>query len=160
MGLDVGSISGTVNWMLSKANTGFSDTKQNSAATQAITYPVATINQMVAKVVTIAASGTATIDLSSNIDLVGNAVAMTKAVAFYIASSATEIKVTGHGTNGLSTWFIQATGELHVKSGGFALVGWPSATPATVDATHKILTITNLSATTATTVTYAVLGGS
>jgi hypothetical protein len=160
MSLDVATLSGTLTWMLSKANPGFSDTKQSGSASQTITYPVATINQMVAKVLTIAASGTATIDLSSNIDLVGDAVAMTKAVALYIASTGSNIKVTGHGTNGLSTWFLQASGELHVRTGGFAIVGWPSTLPATVDATHKILTITNLSATTATTVTYAILGGS
>lgn len=153
------NIGGEIGYKLTKTVNGFAQIVQGADRfSQSIFYTTTVTNKVVGFQATIAASGSTTIDLTSTTDLIGDAAVLTKAIGFGVTTSGANIKVTGGGTNGLSTWFIQASGELHIKDGGFAIIGWPETLPATVDATHKILTFTNTGAAAAT-VTFLILGG-
>ncbi len=112
-----------------------------------------------AAVLTIAASGSTTIDLKSFTNLAGESVAFTKALAivFKVAGTSGVLKLTPGASNGL-VWFAGATDGLVVKAGeSFTLAGDPTGSGITVDATHKTLTFANTGATPIT-VTVVIVG--
>ena len=160
MATTVESITGQIQWLLSKPNNGFAATKQGADQVDIdIDYDVSVIGKMIAKSYTLAASATQLVNLyTGNTDLLGDAVVMTKAAAFMVRPIGSNIKVFGTGTNGLTSWFIQNSGELAIKDGGFALIGWPASSAATVDATHTTISVTNTGSTSVV-VTVIVFGG-
>ena len=158
MSLSFAKITASASWILSKVNPGFKTAKQGPDALSAsIGYDTANVTKLVGSQYVIAGSGTQAIDLTSQIDLLNAAVSFGKTCGIIIKVSGNDVKLVGHGTNGLSTWFIRNSGELWVCDGGFAAIGWTYSKAATVDSTHKILTLTNSSGASAT-VTLSLFG--
>ncbi len=101
-----------------------------------------------AAVLTIAASGSTTIDLKSVTNLAGESVAFTKALAIVVKVAGTSgvLKLTPGASNGL-VWFAGATDGHVVRAGeSFTQAGDPTGSGITVDATHKTLTFANTGA--------------
>lgn len=158
MPLGFAKLTASATWVLSKLNPGFKTAKQGPDYLSAnLAYDPADVTKLVGSKYVIAGSGIQSIDLSSQVDLLNTAVSYGKACGLILTAMGNDVKMTGHGTNGLSTWFLRNSGELWITDGGFAAIGWTFAKAATVDSTHKILTLTNSSGASAT-VTLALFG--
>lgn len=159
MALTLANISASLQWILTKVNSGFKSSKQGPDSLSAsINYDTTTTNKIILSQFTLTSGATQTIDLQSAVDLLGASVTMTKAVALEFTSVGNDVKLTCAGTNGLTAWFLRNSGELWVTDGGFVCVGWTYAKAVTVDATHKNIVFTNSSGASAV-VTVSVLGG-
>ena len=159
MALTTSQATGAIQWIFSKANTGFSATKQGAdQLIGTVTYDSATINKGYGVTQTISVGSSQNFDLTALTDFVGDSVNMTKAVAFMITATGGACKVKAGATNGLSSWFVQDSGSLYIPAGGFALIGWPAAVGATVSGSAKVINIAQSGAS-AVTVTVMFIGG-
>ncbi len=158
MSLTSAVISSSVDWTYIQAVTGFQPIKQGpDSLIGNITYSTSDVTKLIPKQYVVAGGGTQDIDLQTELDLSQAAAGCTKAVAIQISVTGNDIKITGHGTNGLAAWFIRNSGEFWIPAGGFATIAWPFSKAVTIDGTHKKLVITNSSGASAT-VTIAFLG--
>jgi hypothetical protein len=158
MPLGFAKLTASATWVLTRINPGFKTAKQGpDYLSSNLAYDPADVTKLVGSKYVITGSGVQTVDLSNQIDLLNTAVSYGKICGFILTVSGNDIKITGHGTNGLSTWFLRNSGEFWIADGGFAAIGWTFPKAATVDSTHKILTFTNSSGAVAT-VTLALFG--
>lgn len=161
MPLDSLTFNNNITWSMSKANTGYADTKNGptSASFSLSGVDIANYNYLYVASLTVAPSATTTIDLSSLTSLLGEAINFTKVLTIVVTTTGNQITVATGATNGL-VWFFGGTSPtITIPTGGmFAFSEAATSTGTTVDATHKTLKFTNNGATTNATVKVQILG--
>lgn len=160
MPLTSGSLVSTASWTQTKTNTGRADVTQGPDSTVGtVTFTVATVNRVYTYPISIAASGTATIDLQAVTTLLGEADVWTKVqgILLTVDSGGGNIKLEPGASNPL-TWFLSGTTPaVTVKAGGFMALG--DGTTFTVSASVKTLKLTNLSGSLTATGNLVLFGG-
>lgn len=159
MSLDFATITLGANWQQRKTNTGFADTVQGpDGLSYNVSYTVgaSAANSIYVAQGTLAASASATVDLFSFTDQLGQAVSMVRVYAMIVNSTNSSLKVEPGATNPLVWFFGGTTPSITVPSGGSMAFGQPAAT--TVSATARNIKLTN---TGAVSLTYdiAIIGG-
>ena len=161
MALDLAQVSIAATWQQSKANTGFASTVQgpdSNALLATLAVGASDADSVYAASGTIASAGTVSIDLQSFTDQLGQAITMTRVYAMLVQTATGSLKVEPHGTNGLVWFFSGTTPAITLPpGGGFCFL---QTTSQTVDATHKVVKLTNTGSP-AVTLTYkiTILGG-
>lgn len=145
MSVDISTVVGQISWTQSKANTGYTKTKQGPDQISVSLAPdTTTYNRIYATSGTLAASASVTIDLQGVTDYLGQSLTLTKIIAIQLTATGSTMKYEPGATNGL-TWFLSGTSPaITVRDGGFFLVG--DGTYGTVNGTAKTITITNTGA--------------
>ncbi len=107
-------------------------------------------DQAYVNVLTIAPSGTTTVNLQSFTNLAGEAVVLTSVLAIFVkVEGATGVLTIKPGSsNGLAAWFFPGTtNPVTLKHGDMLCVARdPGETPVVVDATHKTIDFSNTGA--------------
>jgi len=149
MGLSNLSFNPTVTWSLAKTNGAFGNTTQmgskgfNFNGISLITY-----NQLYAATLSLGATGSQTVDLTSLTNLVGESVDFISALALIVIPSGSECTIQPGASNPLQWFFGGTTQSVVVPDGGFfAFSMKPTGTGEAVDSTHKNLKFTNSGAT-------------
>lgn len=158
MALTLSNINAEIGWTQTKANTGYSTVRQGPDKLVGTLAPaVATYNELLAVQGTLAASASATIDLYSITNLLGEAKTLTKAVGIMVKATTTNMKIEPGASNPV-TWFFGGTSpSISIKAGGFFLLG--DGGTAVLSATDRNLKITNLSGSVTGTYNLVFLGG-
>lgn len=158
MSVTSSGITGSFGWSLSRSNTGFTGVSQGDSVSAAVNPDPVVYNSVFAAEYAIAASGTQSIDLRNFVDLAFETHTTTdKVIGIMVSVAGANITITPGASNGL-VWFWTGTSPIvTIKAGGFLVFSDGAAT--TVDATHKTLTLTNLSASVVATVRIAILCG-
>ena len=158
MSVTSSGITGSLGWSLSRSNTGFGGVSQGDSVSAAVNLDASLYNSVFAAEYTLAASGTQSIDLKNFVDLAFETHTTTdKVIGIMVSVTGAAITIAPGASNGL-VWFWTGTSPIvTIKAGGFLVVSDGAAT--TVDATHKTLTLTNLSASVVATVRIAILCG-
>lgn len=160
MGLSTGYLTSTASWTQTKSTTGRVDLTQGpDSASSTVTFAVASVNRIYTYAISLAASGTATIDLQALTTLLGETDAWTKVQGLLLTvdSGGGNIKLSQGASNPLTWFWGGTTPTITVQAGGFLALG--DGTTATVDATHKTLKLTNLSSSLTATGTLVLFGG-
>lgn len=173
------TIRGLVTWTATDSLTGtdYGATSNNSTITKSITLGTSAGNavalgadQLVSYLLTISASSSTTIDLTSLTNIIGSAAvfARLKAVMFRLLSATDDAtngtaaaSVTiGNAAATVNTLFLDDdTYTFTVKTGEFILWGTPSAAGITVDSSNKSVKILNNSSTLSAVVQITLIGG-
>lgn len=158
MSVTSSGITGSLGWSLSRSNTGFGGVSQGDSVSAAVNLDASLYNSVFAAEYTLAASGTQAIDLRNFVDLAFETHTTTdKVIGIMVSVTGAPITIAPGASNGL-VWFWTGTSPIvTIKAGGFLVFSDGAAT--TVDATHKTLTLTNLSASVVATVRIAILCG-
>ena len=158
MSVTSSGITGSLGWSLSRSNTGFGGVSQGDSVSAAVNLDASLYNSVFAAEYTLAASGTQSIDLKNFVDLAFETHTTTdKVIGIMVSVTGAPITIAPGASNGL-VWFWTGTSPIvTIKAGGFLVFSDGAAT--TVDATHKTLTLTNLSASVVATVRIAILCG-
>jgi len=161
MSVTSSGITGSLGWSLSRSNTGFGGVSQGDSISAAVNSDPAVYNSVFAAEYALTLSGAltpTTIDLRNFVDLAFETHTTTnKVIAIMVSVVGADITITPGASNGL-VWFWTGTSPIvTIKAGGFLVFSDGAAT--TVDATHKTLTLTNLSASVVATVRIAILCG-
>ena len=158
MSVTSSGITGSFGWSLSRSNTGFGGVSQGDSVSAAVNLDASLYNSVFAAEYTLAASGTQSIDLKNFVDLAFETHTTTdKVISIMVSVTGAPITIAPGASNGL-VWFWTGTSPIvTIKAGGFLVFSDGAAT--TVDATHKTLTLTNLSASVVATVRIAILCG-
>ena len=158
MSVTSSGITGSFGWSLSRSNTGFGGVSQGDSVSAAVNLDASLYNSVFAAEYTLAASGTQSIDLKNFVDLAFETHTTTdKVIGIMVSVTGAPITIAPGASNGL-VWFWTGTSPIvTIKAGGFLVFSDGAAT--TVDATHKTLTLTNLSASVVATVRIAILCG-
>lgn len=160
MGLTVASIAATGSWTQTRSTTGTLDVTQGpDSVSPSVTLDVTSINRLGYWNISLAASGTATYDLTSVTTLISETDAWTKvqAIVLTVDSGGGNIKLEP-GASNPATWFFSGTSPaITVKAGGFLALG--DGSTYTIDATHKTLKVTNTSSSLAVTGKLVIYGG-
>ena len=158
MSVTSSGITGSLGWSLSRSNTGFGGVSQGDSVSAAVNLDASIYNSVFAAEYTLAASGTQSIDLKNFVDLAFETHTTTdKVIGIMVSVTGAPITIAPGASNGL-VWFWTGTSPIvTIKAGGFLVFSDGAAT--TVDATHKTLTLTNLSASVVATVRIAILCG-
>lgn len=158
------TLSASMQWTLSKANTGFASTKQgsdNSTYSNTLTS-FGTWTELYAQEFSIASGGGFNeFDLSSFTNLVGVAVTAGHILAIEIIPTGTNAQClfAPGTTNGLTWFFGGTTPTLTLKiNGTFFWSDDPAGTGTVIDSTHKTLRLTNNGSGTLTAVVTAIVG--
>lgn len=159
MSLSKASVQSQISWTQQSSVSGFVKTQQGpDKVLKSTPVPIASLNEIYVYKGTLAASGTLTIDLKAVTNLLNEAVVFTGVQKLYLSTSATNITLTPGASNGL-VWFYTGTSPvLTVKAGGAITLDDGGVTA--VSATHKTLTLTNLSSTLTTYIELAIIGTS
>lgn len=158
MPLTLSNVNAEIGWTQTKANTGFTTVKQGPDKLVGTLSPaVATYNELLAVQGTLAASASATIDLYSITNLLGEAKTLTKGVAIMVKATTTSMKIEPGASNPITWFFGGTTPSITIKAGGFFLLG--DGGTATLSATDRNLKITNLSGSVSGTYDLVFLGG-
>lgn len=136
-----------VQWAMSKANPPFAPTKQG---TDGLEYNLADLNDIFDKVYVVSAavagSGTLTVDLKALTDLVNDPIDFTAVLFAFVLPIGSGVSVEPGAANGLELF--GGTGRVVdvLENGALFYGGDPAGDGIVVDATHKTLLFTNLSA--------------
>lgn len=154
-------ITGSFGWSLSRSNTGFGVVSQGDSLASAVNLDPTVYNSVFAAEYTLgitSPSNTQAIDLMNFVDLAFETHTTTnKVIGIMVSVTGGNITIAPGASNGL-VWFWTGTSPIvTIKAGGFLVFSDGAAT--TVDATHKTLTLTNLSASVVATVRIAILCG-
>lgn len=144
MALTTAGVNGSISWIQTKTNTGFSNTIQGLDSISASVSPALTgatpANVVYAEERTLSASASQTYDLQSLTDFLAQSLVMTRAYAIAISCSAGQVTLEQGASNPL-TWPLSGTAPaMVVPSGGFFVFG--QATAQTVSASVKTLKVT------------------
>ena len=159
MSLSKASVQAQISWTQQSSTSGFVKTQQGpDKVLKSTPVAIAALNEIYVYKGTLAVSGTLTIDLRAVTNLLNESVVFTGVQKLFLSTSATNITMTPGASNGL-VWFYTGTSPvLTIKSGGAVTLDDGAVT--VVDATHKTLTITNLSSTATTYIELAIIGTS
>jgi len=160
MPLTVGSLLSTASWTQATSNTGRADITQGpDSISKTVTFDVAIVNRVYIYPISLAASGTATIDLQAVTTYLAESTAWTKVqgILLTVDSGGGNIKIEPGASNPLTWFFSGTTPAITVKAGGWFGLGDGSV--FTVSSTVKTLKLTNLSSSLATTGNLAIYGG-
>ncbi len=136
-------------WTLTKPHTGFLNSQYGPDSAGFSLAGVATgFNQLLARIDTIAASGTVTIDVSAYTDLCDNAVTLSKALYLLLIPTGTTggvLKLEPGASNGLVWFFSGTTPAISIPVNGVFLFSMAPAVAAgqVIDGSHKTLLLTN-----------------
>lgn len=144
MALTTAGVNGSISWIQTKTNTGFSNTIQGLDSISASVSPALTgatpANVVYAEERTLSASASQTYDLQSLTDFLSQSLVMTRAFAIAISCSAGQVTLE-QGTSNPLTWPLSGTAPaMVVPSGGFFVFG--QSTAQTVSASVKTLKVT------------------
>lgn len=144
MALTTAGVNGSISWIQTKTNTGFSNTIQGLDSISASVSPSLTgatpANVVYAEERTLSASASQTYDLQSLTDFLSQSLVMTRAFAIAISCSAGQVTLEQGASNPL-TWPLSGTAPaMVVPSGGFFVFG--QSTAQTVSASVKTLKVT------------------
>ena len=144
MALTTAGVNGSISWIQTKTNTGFSNTIQGLDSISASVSPSLTgatpANVVYAEERTLSASASQTYDLQSLTDFLSQSLVMTRAFAIAISCSAGQVTLE-QGTSNPLTWPLSGTAPaMVVPSGGFFVFG--QSTAQTVSASVKTLKVT------------------
>lgn len=144
MALTTAGVNGSISWIQTKTNTGFSNTIQGLDSISASVSPSLTgatpANVVYAEERTLSASASQTYDLQSLTDFLSQSLVMTRAFAIAISCSAGQVTLEQGASNPL-TWPLSGTAPaMVVTSGGFFVFG--QSTAQTVSASVKTLKVT------------------
>jgi hypothetical protein len=144
MALTTAGVNGSISWIQTKTNTGFSNTIQGLDSISASVSPALTgatpANVVYAEERTLSASASQTYDLQSLTDFLSQSLVMTRAYAIAISCSAGQVTLEQGASNPL-TWPLSGTAPaMVVTSGGFFVFG--QSTAQTVSASVKTLKVT------------------
>lgn len=163
MSVTSSGITGSLGWSLSRSNTGFGGVSQGDSVSAAVNLDPTVYNSVFAAEYTLAAINAnnthiQSIDLKNFVDLAFETHTTTdKVIGIMVSVTGASITIAPGASNGL-VWFWTGTSPIvTIKAGGFLVFSDGAAT--TVDATHKTLTLTNLSASVVATVRIAILCG-
>lgn len=159
MALDFAQVSMSASWQQTKINPGFTNTVQGPDSTalfSTLTVGTSNANSVYNAQAVLAASGTATIDLQSFTDQIGQAIVMTRAYAIIVTTTGASLKVEPNSTNGLSWFFGGTTPSITIPDGGGFCFSQSSA--QTVSGTSKQIKLTNTGAV-STTYKITIIGG-
>lgn len=161
MSVTSSGITGSLGWSLSRSNTGFGGVSQGDSVSAAVNLDASLYNSVFAAEYTLgitSPSNAQAIDLRNFVDLAFETHTTTdKVIGIMVSVTGAPITIAPGATNGL-VWFWTGTSPIvTIKAGGFLVFSDGAAT--TVDATHKTLTLTNLSASVVATVRIAILCG-
>jgi len=159
MSLSKASVQSQISWTQQSSTSGFVKTQQGpDKVLKSTPVSIASLNEIYVYKGTLAISGTLTIDLRAVTNLLNESVVFTGVHKLFLSTSAANITMTPGASNGL-VWFYTGTAPvLTVKAGGGITLDDGGLT--VVDATHKTLTITNLSSTLTTYIELAIIGTS
>lgn len=152
----------STNWTESNTViTGFNPTTESDALQFSLTaLNLATWNQAYVDSLTITASGTHDIDLRNLSNFVCESIIFTKVISLFVLTTAADITIGPSGTSNALQWFWDdPTAYVTVKAGGCLL--WSESTAGagtTVDSSHHIITITNLSSSVSARVKIVIVG--
>jgi hypothetical protein len=144
MALTTAGVNGSISWIQTKTNTGFSNTIQGLDSISASVSPSLTgatpANVVYAEERTLSASASQTYDLQSLTDFLSQSLVMTRTYAIAISCSAGQVTLEQGASNPL-TWPLSGTAPaMVVPSGGFFVFG--QSTAQTVSASVKTLKVT------------------
>jgi len=144
MALTTAGVNGSISWIQTKTNTGFSNTIQGLDSISASVSPALTgatpANVVYAEERTLSASASQTYDLQSLTDFLSQSLVMTRTYAIAISCSAGQVTLEQGASNPL-TWPLSGTAPaMVVPSGGFFVFG--QSTAQTVSASVKTLKVT------------------
>ena len=144
MALTTAGVNGSISWIQTKTNTGFSNTIQGLDSISASVSPSLTgatpANVVYAEERTLSASASQTYDLQSLTDFLSQSLVMTRAFAIAISCSDGQVTLQ-QGTSNPLTWPLSGTAPaMVVPSGGFFVFG--QSTAQTVSASVKTLKVT------------------
>lgn len=154
-------LSAQVNWNLQNGTaTGFIAATESDSLQWILTnLNLTTYNQIYAATLSIAASSSTTLDLTSLTNLVGEFFSFGHVLGIFVNPTTTDITVGPGTSNGLQWMWDDATAKTTIHNGGIWVWSDPSTGPGTVvDSTHKTLTFTNLSGSTAASVDLIIFG--
>lgn len=153
---------GSVNWSLQKAVTTFASASESDQLTYNMpTLNFATWNQIYVTTLSISASGTTDIDLTSVTNFVNESFSFAHIISLTVVPTGANITIGPSPSDGLA-WFWSAGypfSALTVYAGGqFQWFDNPSNTGQVVDSSHKNIRVTNLSGSSTATVYLAIIG--
>jgi hypothetical protein len=154
------SAAGQISWSLQGPTTGYTKaTQADSLSLMLGSLNLTTWNQTYFADITIAASGSYIIDLTSLTDPFGTTYAATSLKAMLITCSGASIKFGPQSGSNPQQWFFNATSDyITIQDGGGFLFIDPAAYGGpTVDGTHKTFTITNNSGAVSVVVSIAII---
>lgn len=160
MPLTEGYILATSSWTQTKTTTGREDVTQGpDSVSKTVTFDVASVNRVYVYPISLAASGTATIDLQAVTTLLAESDVWTKVqgLELTVDSGGGNIKLEPGASNPLTWFFSGTTPAITVKAGGFLAIG--DGSTFTVSATVKTLKLTNLSGSLTATGSLVIYGG-
>lgn len=160
MPLTEGYLSSTSSWTQAKETTGRVDATQGpDTVASTVTFSVATVNRIYTYPISLAASGTATIDVQAVTTLLAESDAWTKVqgIQLTVDSGGGNIKLEPGASNPLTWFFSGTTPAITVKAGGFMALG--DGSTFTASSTVKTLKLTNLSGSLTATGTLVLFGG-
>ena len=158
MSLDAVALSAQLGFTLSRAIDGFQPQSHSDAKSYRLAPDVGTYSLLQAKRYTVAGGASQPIDLYGFYDLYGDIKVMTGAIILFILPTVTGggCKIEPGDSNPL-TWFLSGTSPgVIVPSGGLLVFAQPS--PQVIDATHRILKLTNTHGSNPMTVDVLVVG--
>jgi len=160
------------------ANSNSTNIKKNlSIGTAAANAAAGGSDELYSAITSLAASASASIDLTSITDLLqtsGVSLARVKAIMIRVLSTtddssigtaASSVKVDGSVTNGLVSqsgtgWLFNSSSLFEIPNGGVLLFATPTAGGVLVDGTHKVIKVTNVDGSVIAKVQVTVCGGS
>lgn len=147
-------------WQQTQTNTGFDDTVQGPESFAfSISHAVGAsdANVIFAKEDDIAISSSVNIDLSAAVDFFNNSNSFARVYSLVVSATGGSLTLSPGASNGLEWFFGSATDSITIQDGSAFMIC--ETLDTTVDATHKILTLTNPSGVDVVTYKIAIIGG-